>query len=279
MAESISAVVPFRNRSVEDFEVCLYSMQRQTRLFDEIIVVDIMSDEPFKTKMRKLCKSKDVDYHRIDIDAPEKAIEVFLWNTCHNYGLRLAKSDLVCTTGCDRIYERNLVKVIVETFNRNKEHTGRGTVMTTGIRNLLRTPSFGELEDFDKLMHEAKWRGGYGFLCASRLWLGKVHGFDEELRWYEDIDLAVRAKYDGLHFTRLCKGKIRGRAADGEYRMLHMAWHKKKVRKSYAGKNVLEIARLGKRCCKGGQSIIKNDENWGVLTKEKIEKAIRRCIE
>ena len=273
-AKSIAAVFLFRNWPTTPFELCLHSMDLQTRKFDEVILIDLASDESFAAPMEELCKQWKVDYHYLAVDASPRIIDLYLWNTAINFGIRKAKSDLILKCGVDRLYERNTVQHLLDAYNRLQKRN-MDSMLAAGVRNLYRFPDPSELKDFRKLLHEATWRGGYAYECASRCWFHKVRGYDESLRWYEDLDISIRAKVDKLAFIWISRGELTPERDEQECRVIHLAKHPKS-RKAYGDWDVIEIARRGKRFIhknRYNRNIIRNDETWGQITEEKIERA------
>ena len=95
-ATTLSIVMPFRNRLLPPFEVALKSLEMQTRQPDEVIIIDIASTAEYSCQMRGLCEKYGVTYIHIDLDLPDKAIDVHLWNTCFNHG---AETELLSCGG------------------------------------------------------------------------------------------------------------------------------------------------------------------------------------
>lgn len=272
LAESLSIVIPFRNWDVGPFEVALHSLELQTNLAYEVIVVDIASSEPFKSQMKELCDGYHAKYFYIPLDLPDKAIDVHLWNTCFNWGVRKASNDLIMYSGMDRVYENNMVECVLDFYNwglrRNRE-----LFFCSKVYNLYRTPKLSELVNFDALIDEADWRGGYGYWGASREWIHKVRGLDETMRWYEDLDLARRAKRDGLTVLWVSHGRILKHIGKCT-RVLHLADHPTS-RFVHKGSDVLAIASRGRFWKRFNLlDVIRNDEDWGQITESKLQKAL-----
>lgn len=270
LADSLSIVVPFRNRPVDVFELSLKSLEYQTRQPDEVILVDIASGEPYYSDMKALCGEYGVKHLPIKIDASDKAIEVFLWNTCFNYGVRDASSDLVMYAAMDRVYERNMVETVVDFYNWN-DARGRESLICSTVWNLHRKPMLGEVAAVEKLIDEAKYRGGYGYWCSSQQWIHRVRGLDETIRWYEDIDLARRMKLDGGDVMWASSGRVVDHIGQCS-RVLHLSDHPT-GRRVHDGKGILSIAQRGRRGLRDNFEVIRNDEAWGIVTEKKTRKA------
>ena len=272
-AETLSIVMPYRDRPLPPFEVALKSLQHQTRKPYEVIIVDVASTEPYRSGMEALCEKYGAIYLYVPLDVPAKAVEVHLWNTCFNYGVRQATGDLVMYSGLDRVYEENMVECVIEYYNYCVEKFGKEAYFAGKVYNLYRTPELSELGDFDALIEEATWRGGYGYWGASREWVSKVHGLDESIRWYEDIDLTRRAKLDGGVVVWVSHGRIEEHLGKRS-RVLHLADHPT-GRRAHGGSDVIKVARRGKLGLRENKAVVRNDENWGIVTDEKIHAALR----
>ena len=62
MAKTPSMVIPYRNRSVDVFELSLLSLERQTVPLNEIILVNVSSDEDWGLfTEEKLGKAEEYD--------------------------------------------------------------------------------------------------------------------------------------------------------------------------------------------------------------------------
>lgn len=271
--ETLSIVMPFRNWPLDVCEVNFRSLELQTRSANEIVLVDVASAEPFGSGMRELCDRYGVDYYRLDIDAPDKVIDVHLWNTCFNYGLRKVVSDLVLCTGVDRVFEPNMVECVVDYYNYLIERGASEIFFSADVYNLFRTPALPELLDVPSLVEEASPRGGYGYWGASREWFFMVRGFDETIRWYEDLDLARRAKQSDVPRAKIASGRIMNSLGKCS-KVVHLANHPI-GRKKHGGGDVLAIARRGRFWFRLEQPLIKNGEDWGVITQAKLDKAFR----
>ena len=178
-------------------------------------------------------------------------------------------------SGNDRVFDDNVAEVMLEFYNYySKQSSVKDAWMSGRVRDLHRIPELSELEDFDKLMNEAKYRGGYGFMGTSKKWLHKIQGLDETIRWCADIDLARRAKFDGLPVIWVSHGRAVNRVAKSG-KILHLATHGKSIRK-FGGADVTNIARRGKwfiHRTDGNRKVLRNDKNWGIFTEEKLRRA------
>ena len=269
-AETLSMVIPFRNRPVDVFEVSLKSLELQTRQLDEVILVDVASIEPFYSDMKSLCEEYGVKHMSIKLDLSDKAIEVFLWNTCFNYGVKSATSDLVMYAAMDRVYEKNMVECVLDLYNWKQEQ-GREGLVCSKVWNLYRTPMISEVVTIEKLIEEAKYRGGYGYWCSSKEWIHKVGGLDESIRWYEDLDMARRMKLDRGGVLWTSHGRTQQHIGQVS-RVIHLADHPT-GRRAHGGNGIIPIAQRGKLGLRINFNIIRNDDNWGVVTEEKIRNA------
>jgi len=272
--KTLSIVMPFRNWPLDVCELNFKSLELQTKSADEVIIVDIASAEPFRSGMKELCSKYGMKYYYLDIDAPDKIIDVHLWNTCFNYGLRKATSDLLMCGALDRVFENNMVECILEYYNYWINERGSSEAFfSSEVFNLYRTPTLSEILDFDSLIEEARPRGGYGYWGASRKWFHEIRGFDETIRWYEDLDLARRAKSAGIPRIKISHGRIKNHIGKLS-RVIHLAKHPI-GRKKHKGGDVTAIAQRGRFWFQLEQPLIKNDKDWGIITQAKLDKAFK----
>ena len=288
-AETMTLMVPYRNYPIAPFRIALESMRRQTRPFDEIVVSDFASREPFKGDMRRLCREYEqelgIKYIYTAVESTEitdkvldKILSVHLWQLNWNIGIRNSTSDLIVMSGIDRVFDDGVADIIFSFYNHWSGNSRVGEAWLSGrVKNLHRVPQISELDNFEKLMDEAKPRGGYGFIATSKKWLHKVQGLDESIRWCADIDLAMRAKFDGVPVIWISHGRAANRA--GRYGwILHVATHGRSIRK-FGGADVTDVARRGKwfihrtHC---NRKIVRNDEDWGILTDEKVRSSLQK---
>lgn len=269
MVNSLSLVIPNRNWPPLRFELSLMSLEKQSVPLHEIILLDIASNE-YKDEMMSLCKAYGVRFIPLEVDLSDRAIEIFLWNTCINYGLKQATGDLIMYTGMDRIYESNMVDTVLKFYNWNLKQ-GREGLAVGSAWNIKRVPKKSDLNDLDKLFAEAKYRGGYAYWATSPEWIEMSHGLDESLRWYEDIDLARRMKRSGGTMLWTTKGGAT-RYIGQISKVLHVATHPI-VRRMYGGDDIVELARRGKFYIVKDETITRNGDDWGVLTEEKLDRA------
>lgn len=291
MPKTMTLMIPVRNREAAPLEVSLESMAWQSRPFDEVVVCDLASREPFRADVRELCEQYREDLNlkyiytgvpKTDLDIPEKILDkilsVHLWQMNYNIGVRASKSDIIIISGNDRVFGEDVADIMLEFYNYYAKQNPKKVVWMSGrVRDLSRIPDLSELEDIDKLMNEARYRGGYGFMGTSKEWLHKVQGLDETIRWCADIDLARRAKFDGLSVIWISHGRATNRA--GRHgKILHLTTHSKSIRQ-FGGADVTNIARRGKwfiHRTDGNRKIIRNDQMWGIFTEEKLRRAFEK---
>jgi len=275
---TITLMIPYRNYDVLPFRTAMELIDIQTREFDEILVTDLASDEPFRTAMEELCGAYGVRYiyTEIDLDLPprlrDKAISVHLWKMNYNIGIRAAKSDLVACSGTDRVYEHQVCELVVEKYDTYTRAHKRDVMVCGTAWRLNRLPALSEFDDFDALWVEGKSKGGFGMMTASKKWWESVRGFDETLRWYADNDMARRAKQSGIGITWINKGWKHGMPFG---RIIHPVTHRGS-RRRFGGQDVLDISRRGKEAIhrrKGWQQPVRNDDTWGIVTEKKLKRA------
>lgn len=172
----ISAVVPVYNgqRFIAD---CLNSLLKQTRKFDEIIVVDDGSTDDtvemvkkFPVKLMELKGNKGRSYAR-------------------NVGLAEIKSDFVLFVEADAIYSSNFLKLCLKHFKNPKvagvigkqEVWNRGEGVWAKCKSAEREANFLDYKPFSAWLYRVSL-------------VKKLKGFDESLDFGEDVDLARRVQ-------------------------------------------------------------------------------------
>ena len=225
IAKTMTLMIPVRNVQAAPLRVALESMKRQTRLFDEVVVSDFASYEPFKSDIEELCSEYQEELNvkyvytpppDTDLDIPDrildKILSVHLWQMNYNIGIRNSKSDVVIISGSDRVFANDVSGIMFDFYNHWCERSPRNEAWLSGrVRDLSRVPEISELDGFNKLMIEARNRGGYGFIGTSKKWLHEVQGLDETIRWCADIDLARRARFDKVPVIWISHGRAANR--------------------------------------------------------------------
>lgn len=281
-ADSVTFVAPFRNWDTDVLRISLESLKQQTTNKWEYILVDLESNPDCSKEAHDICSEYKTKYNRFSFGIPETiknvVIEVYLWNIILNYGARLGKGDLIFFTGVDRIYEKNTVQQILNDYNKlkrnssKKKRPAKDIFIASKVWNLYRTPKIEELNNFDDLIEEATWRGGFGYWGSSKEWMYEVRGLDENIRWYEDLDMLSRARRDKL----ITYWQFR------ENRVLHLANHpthryKFKNINTVFSNEIKKISRKGKRGISFDPTIVRNDNGWG--TTEKIMEKIKKIAD
>ena len=291
IAKTMTLMIPVRNVEAAPLRLSLESMRRQSLQFDEIVVSDFASYEPFKSDIEELCskyqKELNVKYvytspPDIDLEIPERVLDkilsVHLWQMNYNIGIRNSSSELIIISGSDRVFADDVSQIMLDFYNQWCERTPRKEAWLSGrVRDLSRVPEVSELDDFGKLMIEARSRGGYGFMGTSKKWMYDVQGLDESIRWCADIDLARRARFDKVPVIWISHGRAANRM-NRYAQILHLTTHGKSIRK-FGGADVTDIARRGKwfiHRTDGNREVVRNDSDWGIFTEEKLRRAFER---
>lgn len=265
--QTISFVFYYRNRPLQLFKNCLKSLLNQTRKVDEILVSDVGSCEPYGSDMRKLCDEHGARYIYSKLPLTESATDLHGYTKGYNIGVRQAKGDLIVTSGMDFIFESNMVECILDYYRWGVKTFKKDVFLSAKCHKLNFVPSLEQLDDFDGLMSQAEWRGGYGILCARREWWHKVHGMDESLRWYEDLDLAKRAAMDGLQILWLGDPAV-NRNIGKNCRMIHQP-HIQSTPQAFNMRDpeVVDLVKRAKHLIapKTEVSIVRNGDDWGIV--------------
>ncbi len=167
-AETITFMVPNRNRPARYLRNCLYSLRHQTREIDEIVVSDMSTQEPFRTETEELCdeygakfvhtevSEEDVSYeeYRSDLDDYRNGV-VYPWDGkpkpkpwVETVGLEKYFDryvDLYLHTLCYNVGLRNCTKDLIVWFGQDTllSENGVDVIMSIFFRaltNLLGRP-------------------------------------------------------------------------------------------------------------------------------------------
>lgn len=114
----ISVVVPTRNRP-RDVEKLLESLRRQTRMPDELIVVDQSAGAETHTAFRKAMGARYTYVHSSDIKGVSRA---------RNTGIALAHGDVVIFLDDDVVLSPDCLEQMEVAFERNPDYAGIGGV-------------------------------------------------------------------------------------------------------------------------------------------------------
>lgn len=280
-ADKVSLIIPYRNRDPNVFKLATATFEYQTHPFDEIIVSDLASSEEYRVPMEKHCEEHGIKYVYTDIPLPDdlsdyqkdRVISIHLWLSCYNIGIRNSKYELIIMGGEDRLWDEIACETIMSSYNHYVDTYHADTVLSGKAKNLYRVPEMKEVtpSNFMKLYNEARPRGGYAYLGGSREWIYKVRGIDESIRWVSDLDFFRRAKMDkiGAIWTN---GK--GAYPDPHY-IIHLAHHVVVARRFRRGVDIGNITARGKTMLRSQKvKPIRNDDNWGIMTQEKIDRAV-----
>lgn len=278
--KTLTLMIPYRNYDLMPFEIALKLMHRQTRAFNEILVSDLSSNEPFASNMEDLCGQYGVKYIHTEIDIPgvdaktlDKVISVHLWKMNYNIGIRASSGDFILCSGTDRVYEDQLCETVASRYESYTETHKRDVMVCATAWRLKRLPALREFDDFNALWVEGRSKGGFGAMGASKKWWESVRGFDETLRWFADNDMARRAKQSGIGISWVNRKWREGMPLN---RIIHPVTHRGS-RRRYGGSDVIEISRRGKRAIHrrtGWKQPVRNDETWGKVTEEKLNRAL-----
>jgi len=221
-----SVVISIRNRYNKSLHNCLESLQKQTLPNTEIIIADHGSNLEYKKILRFLEPFDCNTYY-----FPTRST----WSSsiARNMGIRRALADHVLSLDADLILEPETLRLL---YNCHKENPN------SLIVNRLHYLPEGEQS-----------KPGVGaVMSAPREWWHKVHGFDERMHGWggPDSDLWKRAELDGMKRI-IAKAKI--------YHQPHPPTKYKQRRGFY-----YFLYRVNRFIWRFDQSIIRNNENWGV---------------
>jgi len=175
----ISVVIPTYNRS-NYLRKAVDSLLNQSRLPDEIIVINDGSCDDTIRYLEKICKNSNIiKFYSQKNGGPSKA---------RNLGIKVSNGDIICFFDDDEIAHRDWIKEIVRSFEYGDIAGVGGLCIELDGENVY--------ERYVK----SRFTGSYskklpylgGNIAFYRDVLIEVGGFDERLKTGEDVDLSFR---------------------------------------------------------------------------------------
>ena len=182
----ISAVLPVYN-DADVVGECIASLKRQSRKFDEIIVVNDASTDPTPEVIRKFKGLRIFDFKKNRGRS-----------NARNFGAAKANGKIVAIIESDSVYNTNWVKAVLKKFEE-----GADAVID---RRAVHKP-----KTFVSRMNDAVFTARYRNYTPFSAWafkknvFKKLKGFDNRLDWPEDADLGQRLLKNG--YKILCAKK------------------------------------------------------------------------
>ncbi len=168
----VSAVVPVYN-SGDYIEETIYSLLKQKRKFDEIIVVDDGSTDNTLRILKKIKGIKVIKAHHRERSA------------ARNLGWKKSKGNIIAFIESDSVFDQNWLKEVIKGFE-----AGYDTVIDK--RYIYKPNTF--ISKMNDHFYDLRYKNYKPFSAwtFSRKSLEKIGGFDENLMGPEDVDLGKR---------------------------------------------------------------------------------------
>jgi len=115
----VSVIIPTKNR-MEDIKRCLESISSQTRLPDELVVVDSSDTEELKSWLDSFCRSRFPVPFNLNFNFKYIHTKVGL-TKARNTGLDNSTKDIVIYVDDDVILDKDCIKEIVHVFDNDLE--------------------------------------------------------------------------------------------------------------------------------------------------------------
>lgn len=233
LSKSLSVVTLTWKREPIRLRRLVASLLRQTRIPNEIIIVDGSPGDPYLGIIAKRTRI---------LAAP---IEQFSLSKLFNYGIKRASGDYIMTCGAEMLFSPTFLEHMMPMIDE--------THMGVGGCGFLTEDTDYDVPDWLSLWAQvipgtaAKMSPG-AFQIISRDWWHKVRGYDETLPFaFVDSDILQRSRADGM---------IRVQLRPTQVQVMHQ-WHPTSEL----------VAKLGGdyKYVKQNTSIVRNLDGWGEL--------------
>jgi hypothetical protein len=202
----ITIAILIQNAELWRLKTCILSNLTQTRTPDNILVVDLSSDNLHKHQYKELIKNLNLKYqNKIKIIESDKVSEVFSPAHACNLAWKNTDSDVIVFTGIDEVAGSLNCELVEKIFKFQKQVFITSARLDLGHHSS--NPSKDFVKDFDhhwipKPLH---YTCAGSYLGLSTEWLKSVGGFDEYYQgWGKyDLDIQTRAKKSGLKEYKL----------------------------------------------------------------------------
>lgn len=188
------------NRSGWRIRNHLVSLNYQSHPFSEIILVDFSTNKKDRDENAVLCHLFNATHLHHSINVWSKSLAI-------NWGIKEATTKYILTTDIDQVFHKDLLKEAEEKL-QNGIFLEAHTWMTP--KNYLLLKDHDLEEAWEEILGLCKKEGLLNFKGApihifEREWLVKVHGFNEEYKYWGAMDneISLRAKWDGLGVIKL----------------------------------------------------------------------------
>lgn len=250
----LTVVIPIRNTSGWRIRNCIRSLKIQSLESFTTIIADYgSSTKDFEQLMRDL-ENFDCSIYRCSTE------RVWSLSIARNMGIQRAMGKIVVTVDSDLIFEPNVLSTIVEQHGKLENPFVVSTVCN--IYENVRLKKIRLPEDYVKFRNCRQRPGRGGVMSAPRDWWHKVRGFDERMKGWgaEDDDMWARAGRDKRDLLDIQSLKLPNIKVYHQWHPIPFLIRTKQISKE----KYKELWRMNKNIWKGDETIIRNDEKWGL---------------
>ncbi|WP_298952441.1 galactosyltransferase-related protein [uncultured Nonlabens sp.] len=212
MNNSLTIVIPNRNRDLKTVQRSVSSIIPQLDESTQLVIVDYGSEKSYQAALEQLLKTHD------QVELVKCPTQGQLWNKsrCINMVLKSCKTTHLMVSDMDMIWHPEFIKSQVKSFSQNDTVYFTVGIMTEEESSLEK--SFEDYKIKFQTDHEAT-----GISIFPTEQLVNINGFDEFYHGWgsEDTDVHMRLKNAGYE-VRFCESKI----------FFKHQWHEKSYRSS-----------------------------------------------
>lgn len=251
---TLTVVIPTRNVAGSRIRNCVRSLELQSLKSFTTIISDYGSSANELNELMKDIENFDCTICRYSTD------KVWSLSIARNIGIRRATGKIIVTVDADLILESNVLSMIMEQHGKIENSFIVSTVCDLHESVNLENICFPD--DYEKFKTCVPRIGFGGVMSASREWWHKVRAFDERMVGWgaEDNDMWRRAGADGRSLLDI-------QTLGLPYTKVYHQWHPFPLlikTKQVSEKQFKELRRINKKIWKYDETVIRNDENWGL---------------
>lgn len=259
-----SVVIPTMNLEEWRVKNCLWSLRQQTEQNIEVIISDINSDAEHLEQLRQLSRQFDAALYHLERDVWSIAV-------AYNVGLRRSRGKYAGTIDADIIFEPGVIEDTLMIFGGRENCTviRQPVFLGVGVDNSSRKfpASYAELSRQPEI-YQSPSLGS--FFVAPTSWWNGVHGYDERFQMYglEDWEIWRRAGKSKMRKVLIgCAHRLKfpkqpPREGCKLYHQFHQPFQK---RAGVSMEDYEEYRKSNQLIYGGDSSIVRNDENWGLM--------------
>ena len=257
-SDLLTVVIHIRDRWGPRVRNCFRSLELQTVKEFDIIVSDYGSTLVNHKKLLETLKPFDCTIYYYPTD------EIWSRPVASNIGIRRSKTKFVATLDVDVMLEIKVLETTLECFEKNPDSFVISTVCSlpnkgVNFLNKIKLPE--DYEEFRRICRY-KWSCTGVFASALRDWWFKVRGYDERMKVWGSADTDIRDR------ARKSISLVYLQSLSLPETMFFHQWHplSRDVWQEKIGeKEFYRHNSRNKYFRFHSSSIIRNDENWGVM--------------